>query len=170
MLFFFPHAMHHFSAFLCTVENRWNKWSTSVQGIVWKDTGIMNCVKGHWDYSTCFQTCAALLNSQGVGPINPGALVHFELGMWFWFNPNGRSQGQVGHSWVWQTGREICCICKRWLVPSSNQSNVVCSGDKCWLLTADMDVLIEMPVYGHAVLLFSRKMRRGLYAPGCSQR
>ena len=36
--------------------------------------------------------------SQGVGPVNPGVLVHFELGMWFSFNPNGRSQGQVGHS------------------------------------------------------------------------
>ena len=163
MLFFFPHAMHHFSAFLCTVENRWNKRSTSVQGIVWKDTGIIPPV-----FRTVLRFWIHM--SQGVGPVNPGVLVHFELGMWFWFNPNGRSQGQVGHSWVWQTGREICCICKRWLVPSSNQSNVVCSGDKCWLLTVDMDVLIEMPVYGHAVLLFSRKMRRGLYALERSQR
>jgi len=166
MLFFFPHAMHHFSAFLCTVENRSG-------GISGRQVCRELCERTLGLFHLFSELCCAsefTYVSQGVGPINPGALVHFELGMWFWFNPNGRSQGQVGHSWVWQTGREICCICKRWLVPSSNQSNVVCSGDKCWLLTADMDVLIEMPVYGHAVLLFSRKMRRGLYAPGCSQR
>ena len=55
-----------------------------------------NCVKGHWDYELCERTlglfhlfsdlcCASefIYVSQGVGPINPGALVHFELGMWF---------------------------------------------------------------------------------------
>ena len=72
-------------------------------------------------------------------------LVHFELGSCSDFIPtDGKISRPSWALWVWQTGREIRCICKRLVGPRQQSVQVVCSrGDKCWHGCCP---LIEMPV------------------------